>query len=51
MKIIKIVVVAFVLIAALHLSGCHTAKGFGEDLEKGGQAIQKAAAPEEPVKT
>lgn len=44
MKIIsKIFVVSFVLFGALLLSGCETTKGFGQDLEKGGKAIQKAA--------
>lgn len=39
----KTIVVAFTLISALILSGCQTAKGFGEDMEQGGKAIQKAA--------
>jgi predicted small secreted protein len=44
MKIkLKIAVISFALIGALFLSGCHTAQGFGEDVEIGGQAIQNAA--------
>lgn len=39
----KIVIIGFALIGVLFLSGCHTASGFGEDLEQGGQAIQDAA--------
>lgn len=41
-----IVVIGFVLISSFLLSGCHTTEGFGQDLEKGGQAIQKAVAKE-----
>ena len=41
----KTFAVGFVLISSLLLSigGCHTAEGFGKDLEKGGKEIQKAA--------
>jgi len=36
--------VLFILLAsACLLTGCNTAKGFGEDMQEGGQAIQKAA--------
>lgn len=38
MKRIVIGVVVFVV-----LSGCNTLKGFGEDIQKGGLAIEKAA--------
>lgn len=31
------------LCATLMLSGCNTVQGFGKDIEKGGQAIEKAA--------
>jgi len=41
---LKIVVIGFALISALFLTGCQTAKGFGQDIEKGGQSIQKAAS-------
>lgn len=40
----KIAVISFALVSLPVLSGCYTAKGFGKDLEKGGQAIQKAAS-------
>lgn len=44
MKIkLNILVVCFALISALLSSGCHTTAGFGEDVEHGGQAIQRAA--------
>ncbi|OHC63000.1 MAG: entericidin [Rhodocyclales bacterium GWA2_65_20] len=31
------------LAAVLALAGCNTLQGIGKDLEKGGQAIEKAA--------
>lgn len=40
----KIVVFSFALIGALLLSGCHTVRGFGSDVEQGGQAIRSAAS-------
>lgn len=40
---LKILVVSFALISAMFLNGCQTVKGFGEDVQSGGQAIQKAA--------
>jgi entericidin B len=44
MKIkLKIAVISFALISALLLSGCQTTRGFGQDVEQGGQAIQRAA--------
>jgi len=39
----KIISIALVLMAASSLIGCNTTKGFGQDLQQGGQAIQKAA--------
>lgn len=34
----------FVLLASTCLiTGCNTAQGFGQDMQEGGQAIQKAA--------
>lgn len=43
MKIKLKIIIGFALISTLLLSGCHTAQGFGQDVEKGGQEIQKAA--------
>jgi predicted small secreted protein len=44
MKIkLRLVAIGFAVIGTLLLSGCHTAKGFGQDVEQGGQAIQKAS--------
>lgn len=37
------IVISFVIISSLLLSGCNTAQGFGEDVEQGGKAIQRAA--------
>ena len=31
-----------VVIAALSLTACNTVRGIGQDVEKGGEAIQKA---------
>lgn len=39
----KMIVAIFALFSFVLLSGCNTAAGFGQDLEKGGQAIKKAA--------
>lgn len=39
----KLVAVSFTLISVLLLSGCNTTRGFGQDIEHGGQAIQNAA--------
>lgn len=33
----------FVLLTAVVLVGCNTVHGIGRDIEKGGEAIQKAA--------
>lgn len=32
----------FVIVAAVALVGCNTVQGIGKDIEKGGEAIQKA---------
>jgi entericidin B len=34
-------IVFFVLLAAL-LTGCNTVRGIGQDIEKGGEAIQRS---------
>lgn len=36
-------VVNLMVVLALVLAGCNTVRGFGQDVEKGGEAIQKAA--------
>lgn len=37
----KKIVIGVVVLGVL--TGCNTIKGFGEDIQKGGQAIEKAA--------
>ena len=39
MKAVKLIAV---IVAALVLSACNTVQGLGKDIEKGGEAIQKA---------
>ena len=33
----------FLTASVFSLSGCHTVKGVGQDLEQGGEALQKAS--------
>ena len=33
----------FIITATLFIYGCNTVEGFGEDVEKGGKAIQKSS--------
>ncbi|MBU5611366.1 entericidin A/B family lipoprotein [Geomonas azotofigens] len=35
--------VAVILACMWTLTGCHTVKGFGEDLQSGGRAIEKSS--------
>ncbi|WP_371877588.1 entericidin A/B family lipoprotein [Geomonas paludis] len=35
--------VAVILACMWTLTGCHTVKGFGEDLQSGGRAIERAS--------
>ncbi len=42
MKHVQAILLAL-LASAFLITGCNTAKGFGQDMEEGGQAIQKAA--------
>ncbi len=39
----KIAFVLFIVVSAISLSACNTIHGVGKDIEKGGQAIEKAA--------
>jgi entericidin B len=34
--------ILFLIVAAFSLSACNTVQGLGKDIEKGGEAIQKA---------
>jgi len=38
----KIAVIVMLMAGVLALSACNTMKGLGQDIEKGGEAIQKA---------
>jgi entericidin B len=42
-KVNKLVFLLFVAITAVSLSACNTMQGVGRDIEKGGQAIERAA--------
>jgi predicted small secreted protein len=39
----KVLVAVLLLVVMLSLSGCNTLRGIGQDIERGGQAIKKAA--------
>lgn len=39
----KIKLLLATMLAGLMLAGCNTVQGVGRDIEKGGQAIEKAA--------
>jgi len=34
---------ALILLAAIAVAGCNTVEGFGKDVKKGGEVIEKAA--------
>lgn len=38
-----LVVTFFVIVSAISLSACNTVSGIGKDIERGGQAIERAA--------
>lgn len=40
---IFVTLVTVVAVYGLLLAGCHTVKGFGQDIQSGGKAISKAA--------
>ena len=39
----KLIPILLVIASLLSLSGCNTIHGIGKDIERGGQAIEKAA--------
>lgn len=43
----KLSLVAVTILASLYLVGCNTVKGFGQDMQKGGQEIEKKAYKEQ----
>lgn len=46
-KLTKPLMTFFLVIFGINIAGCHTIRGFGEDLTVGGKAISKAAAKAE----
>ena len=43
MQALRLIAVSGILAVTFLMTGCNTAKGFGQDMQAGGQAIQKAA--------
>jgi predicted small secreted protein len=41
-KGLKISIISFSLLAQIVLCGCHTIRGVGQDIESGGEHIQKS---------
>jgi len=39
----KIISTTVVLLICMWLSGCHTVKGIGQDIESGGRAIERSS--------
>lgn len=39
----RLAIVLFAIVSAMSLSACNTVQGVGKDIEKGGQAIERAA--------
>lgn len=50
---IRVISLVTAIIAGLAVSGCNTMRGFGKDVERGGERVQDAAQPKEatPQKT
>lgn len=46
-KFVTLISLTTTLIAGLALSGCNTMRGFGKDVERGGERVQDAAKPKE----
>ena len=42
MRRLSLIVAALAALAAVSLAGCNTIRGLGQDIEKGGEAIQRA---------
>ena len=40
---IKKLLIPFMLVASAFIAGCNTMEGLGEDIERGGEKIQKEA--------
>lgn len=46
-KIVTLITMTTTLMAGLTVSGCNTMRGFGKDVERGGERVQDAAKPKE----
>ncbi len=46
-KLVSLTSLTTLLIAALTVSGCNTMRGFGKDVERGGERVQDAAKPKQ----
>ena len=46
-KLVTFISLTITLMASLAVSGCNTMRGFGKDVERGGERVQDAAKPKE----
>ncbi|AAO89652.1 entericidin A/B family lipoprotein [Coxiella burnetii] len=46
----RLKIILSIISLSLFMTGCHTIRGFGQDLQAGGKAISHAAAKEESNK-
>jgi predicted small secreted protein len=44
-KFITLLSLTALIISGLSISGCNTMRGFGKDVERGGERVQDAAKP------
>ena len=44
-KFITLLSLTVAIISGLSISGCNTMRGFGKDVERGGECVQDAAKP------
>ena len=44
-KVITLLSLPALIISSLGMSGCNTMRGFGKDVERGGERVQDAAKP------
>jgi predicted small secreted protein len=43
MQKMKLILTCLMIVSGVLLTGCNTVKGFGQDMQQGGQELQKAA--------
>lgn len=46
-KFISAISVTIIMITGLTTAGCNTMRGFGKDVERGGERVQDAAKPKQ----